>query len=82
MKDFIYIFSDISFYLLGHERKKRGVDHGYKHEDKQRVYYGAAPTQQYETTGFGMAGQDPYYSKMVSFSFSSSAMIDLSDQVF
>ena len=52
-------------FLLG-KRKKRSVDLKYGPKPEQGTYYGAAPTYQYETTGFGMAGQDPYYAKMVS----------------
>merc|ERR1711970_184054 len=43
------------------ERKKRSAD-GYSND--YSTYYGAGPSTQYQTLGFGMAGQQPYYGKM------------------
>merc|ERR1711970_269059 len=42
-------------------RKKRSAD-GYSND--YSTYYGAGPSTQYQTLGFGMAGQQPYYGKM------------------
>merc|ERR1712002_1238527 len=42
-------------------RKKRSAD-GYSND--YSTYYGAAPSAQYQTFGFGMAGQQPFHGKM------------------
>merc|ERR1712121_114917 len=42
-------------------RKKRSAD-GYSND--YSTHYGAGPSTQYQTLGFGMAGQQPYYGKM------------------
>merc|ERR1711973_974550 len=42
-------------------RKKRSAD-GYSND--YSTYYGAGPSAQYQTFGFGMAGQQPFHGKM------------------
>merc|ERR1712200_375990 len=42
-------------------RKKRSAE-GYNND--YSTYYGAAPSTQYQTFGFGMAGQQPFHGKM------------------
>merc|ERR1711922_132493 len=42
-------------------RKKRSAE-GYNNDCS--TYYGAAPSTQYQTFGFGMAGQQPFHGKM------------------
>merc|ERR1739844_338092 len=42
-------------------RKKRSAD-GYNND--YSTYYGAGPSAQYQTFGFGMAGQQPFHGKM------------------
>merc|ERR1712142_23075 len=42
-------------------RKKRSAD-GYS--NNYSTYYGAGPSAQYQTFGFGMAGQQPFHGKM------------------
>merc|ERR1739844_549920 len=42
-------------------RKKRSAD---GNSNDYSTYYGAGPSAQYQTFGFGMAGQQPFHGKM------------------